>query len=64
MNVEYKTRIRFLRKKKGMTLQEVAKLAGTSAQTIQRLETDKMTVSVDWLNRIAEALQVSPRSLI
>jgi transcriptional regulator with XRE-family HTH domain len=58
------TRIRELRKTRGLTLQQLAEQAGTTAQTIQRLETDNMSVSVDWLLRIAPALGVSPAALL
>jgi transcriptional regulator with XRE-family HTH domain len=58
------TRIREIRKLKGLTLQELGERVSTTAQTIQRLETDNMTVSLDWLIRIADALGVSPSSLL
>lgn len=47
-----------------MTLQELAEIVGTTPQTIQRLETNNMTVSVDWLFRIADALGLSPADLL
>jgi len=52
------TRIRHFRKTKGKTLRELADLIGTTPQTVQRLETAHMTVSTDWLERIATALEV------
>ena len=58
------TRIRELRKARGLTLQQLAEMVGTTAQTIQRLETDNMSVSVDWLQRIAPALGVAPPILL
>ena len=58
------TRIRELRKARGLTLQQLAEIVGTTAQTIQRLETDNMSVSVDWLQRIAPALGVAPPILL
>lgn len=58
------TRIRELRKAKGWTLQQVAGLVGTTAQTVQRLETANMTVSTDWLERFANAFSVDPVDLI
>jgi transcriptional regulator with XRE-family HTH domain len=45
-------------------LQNLAEKVGTTAQTIQRLETDNMSVSVDWLHRIAPALGVDPSLLL
>ena len=60
------TRIREVRKAKGMTLQDVARKCRptTTAQTIGRLETGTRTVSVDWLNRIADALKVDASELV
>ncbi|HET9355547.1 MAG TPA: helix-turn-helix transcriptional regulator [Sphingomicrobium sp.] len=60
------TRIREVRKAKGMTLEDVALACSppTTAQTIGRLETGTRTVSVGWLNRIAEALEVDAAELV
>ena len=60
------TRIRDVRKAKGLTLDEVATRCDppTTAQTIGRLETGTRTVSVKWLNRIAEALGVTATDLV
>ena len=60
------TRIREVRKAKGMTLHEVAMACSpaTTAQTIGRLETGMRTVSVGWLNRIAKALGVDAATLV
>ena len=54
-----KTRIREMRRQRGMTLQQLAESIRpepTTPQTIGRLETGVRTVSLDWLARIAEAL--------
>ncbi len=58
------TRIRDIRKKRGLTLQQLADVVGTTAQTIQRLETANMTVSLDWLLRIAAALDLTAADLL
>ena len=60
------TRIREVRKAKGLTLDEVAQRCEppTTAQTIGRLETGTRTVSVGWLNRIANALGVDAADLV
>jgi transcriptional regulator with XRE-family HTH domain len=58
------TRIREFRKLHGMTLQTLAQKVGTTAQTIQRLETGNMTVSLDWLTRIAEVFKVPAAALL
>lgn len=60
------TRIRDVRKAKGLTLEQVGALCDppTTAQTIGRLETGTRTVSVKWLNRIAAALGVTSGELV
>lgn len=60
------TRIRDVRKAKRLTLEEVGALCNppTTAQTIGRLETGMRTVSVNWLNRIADALGVTAAELV
>ncbi len=60
------TRIRDVRRAKKMTLEEVAAACSpqTTPQTIGRLETGTRTVSVAWLNRIAEALGVEAADLV
>ena len=60
------TRIREVRRAKGMTLDDVAKRCEpmTTAQTIGRLETGTRTVSIGWLNRIAQALGVTAADLV
>jgi transcriptional regulator with XRE-family HTH domain len=60
------TRIREVRRARGMTLDDVAKACAppTTPQTIGRLETGTRTVSVGWLNRIAQALGVDAADLV
>jgi transcriptional regulator with XRE-family HTH domain len=60
------TRIREVRRAKGLTLEQVGALCDppTTAQTIGRLETGTRTVSVGWLNRIAKALGVPSAALV
>lgn len=60
------TRIREVRRARGMTLDEVARACEpqTTPQTIGRLETGTRTVSVGWLNRIANALGVDAADLV
>ena len=59
-----KTRIREFRKERKWTLTDLAKIIGTTAQTVQRLETSNMTVSTDWLERFGEAFNVDPVQLL
>jgi transcriptional regulator with XRE-family HTH domain len=60
------TRIREVRRARGLTLDEVARQCEppTTPQTIGRLETGTRTVSVGWLNRIAKALGVEAQDLV
>ena len=60
------TRIREVRRARGMTLDDVAQACRppTTPQTIGRLETGMRTVSIGWLNRIAEALGVDAADLV
>lgn len=60
------TRIREVRRARGLTLEQVGALCDppTTAQTIGRLETGTRTVSVKWLNRIALALGVTSADLV
>ena len=60
------TRIREVRRARGMTLDDVARACDppTTPQTIGRLETGTRTVSVGWLNRIARALGVEAQDLV
>lgn len=60
------TRIREVRRARGMTLDEVARACDppTTPQTIGRLETGTRTVSIGWLNRIARALGVEAQDLV
>jgi transcriptional regulator with XRE-family HTH domain len=60
------TRIREVRRARGMTLDDVARKCepATTPQTIGRLETGTRTVSVGWLNRIAKALGVDAQDLV
>jgi len=60
------TRIREVRRARGLTLDDVARACEppTTPQTIGRLETGTRTVSVGWLNRIAKALGVEAQDLV
>lgn len=60
------TRIREVRRARGMTLDDVARACSppTTPQTIGRLETGTRTVSLLWLNRIAAALGVEASDLV
>ncbi len=55
--------LRRFRRARGHTLRQVAEATGTTPQTIHRLESGGMTLSVDWLLKICEALEIQPTSL-
>ena len=60
------SRVREVRKAKGLTLAELAARCKppTTAQTIGRLETGTRTLSLGWLNRIAAGLGVDSSELV
>jgi transcriptional regulator with XRE-family HTH domain len=60
------SRIRDVRKAKGLTLADVAErcVPATTAQTIGRLETGTRVLSLIWINRIADALGVDSSVLV
>lgn len=60
------SRIRDVRKAKGLTLADVAERCTppTTAQTIGRLETGARVLSLIWINRIADALGVDSSDLV
>lgn len=60
-------RLREVRKRKGLTLQQVAERIrphGTTPQTIGRLETGARKLTIEWLQKIAEAMEVDPAELL
>jgi len=48
--------LRTLRKSAGMTLEEVATIAGVSATHLSRVETGARTASPVWIGAVAEAI--------
>lgn len=57
-------RLRTARRDAELTLQDVAVRCRTSAQTIQRLETNNMTLSVEWVEKMAVAMGIEPYLLL
>lgn len=57
-------RIRELRDQQKLSSYRLAELVGTTQPTIQRLETGKRKLTVDWMQRIARALGVMPHELL
>lgn len=57
-------RIRELREKAGLSAERLADRVGTTQATISRLETGARRLTVSWMRRITDALQVRPEELI
>lgn len=57
-------RIKELREKLGLTLQEVADAAGTTLQQIHRLENGTRRLTDEWMRRLAPVLGVHPAALL
>jgi len=57
-NLHFMNRIRELRELRGLTLAQLADRVGTSHATIQRLESGKMRLNQDWIDKISLALSV------
>lgn len=56
-------RLREIRKAKGLTLEVLAEQAGTTAPTIQRIETGETWMSRAMMKNLCDALQIEPRDL-
>lgn len=57
-------RIAEVRKAKGLTIKKLAELVGTSSQQISHLEKGHRRLTVEWMERIAEALNCHPSDLL
>lgn len=57
-------RIREIRKARRLTLEQVAKAAGTTNQMVGMLERGDRTLTVEWLERLAPVLGVEPVELL
>lgn len=63
--MEFKDKVRLNREKLGYTLEELAKLVGVSAPTIQRYESGEIkNVRRDKISKLSKALEVSPSYLM
>lgn len=56
--------IKEIRKQKGITQVELAKRLGISQGAIQKLETGERGLDLDWIEKIAKALNVEPWQLL
>lgn len=57
-------RIGVLRRERGLSLAGLAKAAGTTKAQIQKLERGDRRLSLEWMERLAGALQVKPSDLL
>lgn len=62
--VELGVHLRKLRKKKEMSIEEVAYKAGLDAQNLRKYELGKQEMKISMLKRIAEAFQMSVSELV
>lgn len=56
-------RLRQARKRRKLTLKDVADRTGTTPQTISRLETGDTTISVEWIEKICLAVRTTPTEI-
>src|SRR3569833_4523064 len=59
-----KNRIATLRKERGLTLAAVADAAGTTKAQIQKLERGDRRLSLEWMERLAKAMNVKITDLL
>jgi transcriptional regulator with XRE-family HTH domain len=57
-------RIRQQRERRGWSQEQLAAAAGTSPQTVSRLETGARQITERWLNRLSVALGCAPADLL
>lgn len=57
-------RIREIRKAAGLSSDELGRRVGTTGATIRRIEDGSRELTAKWMQRIAEALRVTPSDLI
>lgn len=56
--------IKRLRQRKGWTQTQLADRMSTSQQNVQRLETGKISIDLDWIRKLSEAFNMHPRDMI
>lgn len=57
-------RIKEIREERGLSSRALAKLIGTSAPHMSRLENGETALSIEWLARLEAALKVSAREIV
>ncbi|MDR3560891.1 MAG: helix-turn-helix transcriptional regulator [Negativicutes bacterium] len=63
-NLKQKNRVTGLREERGLTKRALAKMIGTSAPHMGRLESGETPLDLDWATKIAAALNVSVNDVI
>lgn len=58
------TRVKEMRKTKGLTLSALAERTGTSNQHISQLENGRRRLTTEWLEKLARELQCHPFDLL
>ncbi|HWK45116.1 MAG TPA: LexA family transcriptional regulator [Stellaceae bacterium] len=56
--------VKALREARGLSLQALADLVGTTRQQVHKLESGERRLSIDWLLKLAAALSVDPKDLL
>lgn len=59
-----KNRIRELRKERGLTQVELAKILGVTQNAIYKLETGESDLNTKWMEKLSSALNVKPYELL
>lgn len=62
--ISMQNRIGVLRRERGLSLADLAKAAGTTKAQIQKLERGDRRLSLEWMERLAGALQVKASDLL
>lgn len=62
--IELGKHLRFLRKEKNMSIEEVAYKAGLDAQNLRKYELGRQEMRVSMLKRIADAFEISVSDLM
>jgi len=56
--------IRRLRQKKGWTQAQLAERMSTSQQNVQRLETGRISIDLDWIKKLGAAFDMHPKDML
>ena len=64
MPVAITTYLKTLRERRGLSMDELAERIETTGSTISKLEKGQMKLTVEWMEKLAEALGVHPAELI